>query len=131
IVQRLISRPFRERAFTTAVKSAYRNTCAITRIRMINGGGRSEVQAAHIRAVAEDGPDSIQNGIALSGTIHWMFDRHLISIDDNYRLLIAHKKIPNAIHGLLPADGAILLPSRPELRPHRSFLAFHRSKFKG
>ena len=58
IVERVTSRPFRDAAFAAAVKSAYINTCSITGLKIINGGGRSEVQAAHIRPVASSGPDS-------------------------------------------------------------------------
>ena len=47
-------------------------------------GGRAEVQAAHIRPVADNGPDSLRNGVALSSTFHWMFDRGLISVGDDY-----------------------------------------------
>ena len=36
----------------------------------------------------------MQNGIALSGTIHWLFDRHLISLTDDYRILLSHNKVP-------------------------------------
>jgi len=132
IVQQLIARPFRDRAFTSTVKSAYSDTCAVTGLKIINGGGRSEVQAAHIRPVASDGPDSVRNGIALSGTVHWMFDRGLISIADDYRLLLARDRIPDSAHKLLPPDGQVALPRRPELRPHRAFLQFHREHvFKG
>jgi putative restriction endonuclease len=126
IVQQLIARPFRDRAFATAVKSAYGDTCAVTRLKMVNGGGRSEVQAAHIRPVASDGPDSIRNGIALSGTIHWMFDRGLISMTDDYRLLVSKSRMPEAALKLLPPDGQVALPPRPEVWPHPSFLQFHR-----
>jgi putative restriction endonuclease len=49
IVERLVARPFREAAFAASVKSAYSETCAMTGLRIINGGGRPEVQAAHIR----------------------------------------------------------------------------------
>jgi hypothetical protein len=31
------------------------------------------VEAAHIDPVAADRPDRIQNGLALSGKVHWMF----------------------------------------------------------
>jgi putative restriction endonuclease len=48
----------------------------VTGLRIINGGGRAEVQAAHIKPVAAGGPDVVQNGIALSATVHWLFDRH-------------------------------------------------------
>lgn len=56
IVERMISRPFREAAFALGVKEAYANTCAMSGISIINGGGRAEVQAAHIRPVADRGP---------------------------------------------------------------------------
>ena len=49
IIQSLVSRPFRDRAFKQHVRSAYGNRCAVTGLRLINGGGRPEVQAAHIR----------------------------------------------------------------------------------
>jgi putative restriction endonuclease len=65
LVERVTSRPFRDAAFSGAVKSAYRNTCAVTGLKILNGGGRSEVQAAHIRPVAASGPDSVRNGLAL------------------------------------------------------------------
>ena len=52
MVEMTVSRPFRDRAFTTAVRYAYGNKCAVTGLMLINGGGRPEVQAAHIQPVA-------------------------------------------------------------------------------
>jgi putative restriction endonuclease len=133
IVERVVARPFRDAAFATAVKAAYENTCAITSLRIINGGGRAEVQAAHIRPVAASGPDSVRNGLALSGTVHWMFDRGLLSVDDDYSLLVAKGRVPDTIERLLNPSGKLNLPSmRQELRPHPQFLRFHRETvFKG
>jgi putative restriction endonuclease len=132
IIEQLVSRPFRDRAFALAVKAAYDDTCAVTGLKIINGGGRSEAQAAHIRPVADNGPDSVRNGIALSGTIHWMFDRGLLSIDDSYRLLVAESKMPAGISRLLPNDGRLRLPPDQDAWPHPTFLAYHRATyFKG
>lgn len=131
IIEQLVSRPFRDKAFSSAVKSAYHDTCAITGIKIINGGGRSEVQAAHIKPVEQNGPDSIRNGIALSGTVHWMFDRGLISIDDDYTLLIAKSYLPNTVTRLLGERPKLWVPERTELRPHPKFLEYHRRTFKG
>ncbi len=131
IIEQLVSRPFRDRAFSAAVKGAYNDTCAMTGLKLINGGGRSEVQAAHIRPVEQRGPDSVRNGIALSGTMHWMFDRGLISIDDDYTLLLAKDRIPDTIYRLLGGRRKLSLPTRPELRPHPKFLEYHRLSFKG
>lgn len=132
IVLQLVSRPFRDRAFAAAVKQAYRDTCAVTGLKIINGGGRSEVQAAHIRSVQQQGPDSVRNGIALSGTAHWMFDRGLISVADDYSILVAERHLPEAALRLLNAERRLSLPERAELRPHSRYLAHHRQTcFKG
>jgi putative restriction endonuclease len=56
IVEMTVSRPFRERSFMHNVRAAYSNRCAITGLRLINGGGRPEVQAAHIQPVASKSP---------------------------------------------------------------------------
>jgi putative restriction endonuclease len=132
IVERLLARPFRDAAFAIAVKTAYRETCAITGLKIINGGGRAEVQAAHIRPVADRGPDSLRNGIALCSTIHWMFDRGLISIDDDSSVLVARDRVPDTVRRLINPNGRVRAPERVDLRPHPHFLAYHRREiFKG
>jgi putative restriction endonuclease len=132
IVEQLVRRPFRDRAFATGVVSAYDKTCAVTGLRIINGGGRAEVQAAHIRPVEAGGSDSIRNGLALSGTAHWMFDRGLISIDDDYTVLLAEDRLPDAAKHLVRSERKLLLPNRDDIRPHKSHLKFHRDHvFKG
>jgi putative restriction endonuclease len=106
--------------------------CAMTGLKIINGGGRSEVQAAHIRPVEHRGPDSVRNGIALSGTMHWMFDRGLISVEDDYSLLLAKDRLPDTVGRLLGENTSLLLPERLEMRPNPKFLDYHRLEvFKG
>lgn len=132
VVELTITRPFRDQAFKTAVRLAYENRCALTGLQLINGGGRPEVQAAHIKPVSENGPDTIRNGLALSGTLHWLFDRGLISVSDEYRILIAEKKVPDQIRSMLNTNGEIIRPRDPNLRPSVHFLQFHRANiFKG
>jgi putative restriction endonuclease len=132
VVEQIVRRPFREAAFATRVKDAYENTCAMTDLKIINGGGRAEVQAAHIRPVAHDGPDSIRNGLALSGTVHWMFDRGLISVDDDWSILIAKDRLPDTVTRLLRDGRRLRPPTRPSLHPHVQFLRYHREHiFKG
>jgi putative restriction endonuclease len=132
VVEQIVRRPFREVAFASRVKDAYENTCAMTGLKIINGGGRAEVQAAHIRPVAHDGPDSIRNGLALSGTVHWMFDRGLISVDDDWGILIAKDRLPDAVTRLLREDRRLLPPKQSSLQPHVQFLRYHRECiFKG
>jgi len=132
IVERLIARPFREAAFAAVVKNAYDSTCAMTGLKILNGGGRSEVQAAHVRPVADRGPDSVRNGIALCGTVHWMFDRGLISVADDHSVLIARNRVPDQMLKLLLPDRRLRVPARSDLCPHPTFLRYHRERvFKG
>jgi putative restriction endonuclease len=132
LVERLSVRPFRDAAFVVAVKRAYGDTCAFTGLKIVNGGGRAEAQAAHIRPVANAGPDSVRNGLALSATAHWMFDRGLVSVDDDRTLLVARDRVPEAARRLFLPDGRILAPHRPDWCPHPQFLRYHRENvFKG
>lgn len=132
MVERIVSRKFRDVAFRRHVRKAYNNTCAVTGLRLINGGGRPEVQAAHIRPVEMDGPDTVRNGIALTGTAHWLFDRGLISFDDSYRILLSPHGLPDDLDKLVRRERTLILPEeRPELWPHTTYLTWHRSnRFK-
>lgn len=129
LVEQTLLRPFRDRAFRRAVRLAYDNRCALTGLKLINGGGRPEVQAAHIKPVADNGPDSVRNGLALSGTIHWLFDRGLVSIDEDMTILRAKNGIPEPIERLLNPSGRLILPTDPAQRPHPKFLKHHRDFF--
>ena len=131
-IEQVSYRPFRDRVFATGVKRAYDNTCAISGLRILNGRGRAEAQAAHIRPVAENGPDSVRNGLALSATVHWMFDRGLISVADDYTLLLKPAAIPESARRLINPERRLRLPAQRRDYPHRRFLQFHRRHvFKG
>jgi len=114
--------------FATGIKRAYDNTCAISGLRIINGGGRAEAQAAHIRPVHANGPDSLRNGVALSSTFHWMFDRGLISIADDYTLLLRDEAIPGDFLRIINEDRRLTVPDMPSHRPHPNFLKYHREQ---
>jgi putative restriction endonuclease len=130
VEQILVNRKIREASFRRQVCDAYDNRCAVTGLRIVNGGGKAEAQAAHIWPVAEGGPDVVQNGIALSGTAHWLFDRHLISLTDDYRLLISHNKVPKELQGLFAKHlERIHLPSDSALWPYSAYVARHRGAF--
>lgn len=130
IERALASRIVRDASFRRMVCEAYDDRCAVTKLRIINGGGRSEVQAAHIQPVSMGGPDVVQNGLALSATVHWLFDRHLISVTDDYRLLVAHNRIPAELRALFTSQNEpIHLPYDQKLWPHPSYLARHRERF--
>jgi putative restriction endonuclease len=125
----LASRKVRDRQFRKRVLDVYEGRCALTGMRLINGGGRAEAQAAHIMSVEAGGPDVVNNGIALSGTVHWMFDRGLISLSDEGDILLSRKI--NDIEGvrrLVYSSRKAKLPDSAAHRPDARYLHWHRSE---
>ncbi len=132
VVRLLLNRKVRNASFRRQVCDAYDNTCAVTGLQIVNGGGRAEAQAAHIWAVHDGGPDVVQNGIALSGTVYWLFDRHLIWLTDDYRLLVSHNKVPAELRSLFGRHSErICLPADQRLWPNQAFIGRHRERFAG
>lgn len=129
----LTNRLLREESFARQVKTAYHARCAMSGLSLRNGGGRPEVNAAHIRPVASRGPDTVQNGLALSGTLHWMFDRGLVSVDKDHAILVAKGALGMEEQArLLTPERRLILPDDPTDWPHPAYLAWHRENvFKG
>ncbi len=126
-MDQVANRAVRDRNFRKTVLRAYGERCAITGLRLINGGGRAEVEAAHIRSVEFDGPDIVSNGIALSGTAHWMFDRGLVGLSDDLEILVSRQaNDPDAVSSMLNSTGKLIVPNRLAERPRQAFVEWHR-----
>ena len=126
-IEQTIARIPRDRAFRKHVLDAYDSRCALTGLKLINGGGRAEVEAAHIKPVANRGPDTVRNGIALSGTVHWMFDRGLVGLSNDLDILVSRQaNDPDQIWDLVNDSRKAIEPANPALRPHPKFLEWHR-----
>lgn len=126
-VPQLASRIVRDRVFRRVVLRAYDQRCVVTGLKLINGGGRAEVEAAHIRPVEANGPDILSNGIALSGTAHWMFDRGLISLADDLEILVSRQvNDQEGVRAMINRSGRALTPQRASERPHPHFISWHR-----
>lgn len=126
-VNQLTNRAVRDRNFRKNVLRAYGERCAITGLRLINGGGRAEVEAAHIRPVERDGPDIVSNGLALSGTAHWMFDRGLVGVADDLSILVSRQSNDlEAVTAMINSSRKLLAPERLANRPRTEFVAWHR-----
>ena len=126
-VNQLTNRAVRDRNFRKNVLRAYGERCAITGLRLINGGGRAEVEAAHIRPVEHDGPDIVSNGLALSGTAHWMFDRGLVGLAEDLTILVSRQSNDiEAVTSMINSSGKILVPGRLANRPRTEFVTWHR-----
>ena len=56
-----------------------------------------------------------------------MFDRGLISLDDNYDIIVSRQvNNPDDIWRLMAPSGKAKVPDDPRLRPHPRFLSWHR-----
>lgn len=131
-IERLTSRPYRDVAFRRKVRAAYDYRCAMSGLRLRNGGGRPEVQAAHIRPVQSKGSDSVRNGLALSGTLHWMFDRGLLSVAEDMTILVSRNKVPSeVVDRLIVPNGKLCLPKDTNDHPHPVNLRWHRENVFG
>lgn len=127
----LQSRLFRDAVFRKLILHAYDRTCAITATINTDGADRYEAQAAHLWPVAAEGPDIEQNGIAVSGTAHWLLDKHAFTLNPDFTVRIMPGLIDPRFRALLPADGQrIRLPADTRLWPHAEFLDHHRAAFE-
>lgn len=126
-VRPLTDGEIRERNFQQTVLRAYGKRCAISGLRLINGGGCAEVSAARIRPSDQGGPDVGSNGIALSGTAGWMFERGLVGIADNFEIMISSRSNdPKSIGSMINDTGRLILPGRVSERPGAEFMNWHR-----
>jgi putative restriction endonuclease len=125
VVEQLVNRKVRDALFQRTVRDAYDARCAVTGLRILNGGGRAEIEAAHIRPVADKGPDSPRNGIALCRTAHWMFDRGLIGLKSGGLFDVNIAKVPEDARRMLRQDGKLILPNSNGLRPADKFVEWH------
>lgn len=124
------SGPKRDAKFSVRVLPAYNYTCALTRYRMIATNGTTPLDAAHIHQFKKGGSNHPTNGIALSKTAHWLFDRGFWSITDSLRVIVAENRFEEAgeqAYLLKRMVGReILLPVNPHFLPDPQSLAWHR-----
>ena len=72
----------------------------------------------------------MQNGIALSATAHWLFDRHLIALTDELALLVSHNKVPVELRTLFARQmQRIHLPANQRDWPYLPYVRRHRERF--
>ena len=92
--------------------------------------GTTAVDGAHIHQLKKGGPDDPRNGMALSKTAHWLFDRGFWPIGEDYTVLVKVDRFDEAggADQLLKRriNQRIHLPRNQEVWPGREYLAWHR-----
>lgn len=121
----------RSAAFKRKIPELYGYQCAITGLRVSTTRGPSLIDACHIVPWADSFDDTISNGIALCPNMHRAFDRGLISIGSDYRVLV-NKDLQEAesTHAIRPFEGKLLdLPKEAVHRPAPENLTRHRERW--
>jgi putative restriction endonuclease len=116
-------------AFREVILDIYNNRCCITGLDIPTVN-----RASHIIGWAErkDTRMDPRNGLCLSATYDAAFDRHLISLDDDYRIILSkeikeHTSSESLQTYFLKKEGdAITLPD--SYLPKKAYLEVHRSK---
>lgn len=81
--RRVIDAVVRDARFRRQVMSAYQFKCAVTGLTvgsLPEGRATRLLDAAHIRPVGDQGPDSITNGLSMTPTVHRLFDEGLVTV---------------------------------------------------
>ncbi len=143
--RRLVEAVTRDARFRRDVTAAYNFTCAVTGLTtgsMSRRRANQLLDAAHIRPVSDRGPDFVSNGLALTPTVHRLFDQGLISArwsGDALELARSPHLDPSMVESsdrgtiIRIQDGApLILPSDRKDWPSADQIRYHqREVFKG
>ncbi|MEX1187982.1 MAG: HNH endonuclease [Bacteroidia bacterium] len=115
--------------FKQRVPKIYNYRCAISGLQVSSTLSISMVDACHIQPWSLNHIDTIQNGICLTPTLHRAFDRGLIAISDDYRVIISESFMEdkNSSYAISQFNRKpLLLPHKKEYAPSLDFIAWHR-----
>jgi putative restriction endonuclease len=76
--------------FKREIPKIYNNTCCISEMKIDAIINVSMIDACHIVPFSVSYDDTVTNGIALCPNLHRAFDRGLIAIDENYKVVVSN-----------------------------------------
>lgn len=128
-----VSAQKRNEKFRKTVLGNYESRCAITgQLFILNK--LIEAEAAHIIPKERRGTDDPRNGLAMSRSVHWAFDKGIFTLTDQYEVII-HPKARGAKVQAFPLwdkEGSqIHLPKEKYYWPHPDALKWHQDKIYG
>lgn len=115
-----------QRAFKALVQEAYVRRCAVTGDRIV-----PVLEAAHIKPVASNGENRLDNRLLLRSDVHTLFDRGYLGIHPERRTLMVSPHLRRRwgngeeLYTLERAARPIPEPRRVVDRPNHEFLEWH------
>ncbi len=121
----------RSTIFKRKVPIIYKNRCAVTGLQINATFNISMVDACHIKPFSVSYDDTITNGISLSPNIHRAFDRGMLTIDKDYKVVVSNKFNENFVsdksYSIKQFHGKrIILPKDKRFLPNLENLEWHR-----
>jgi len=118
----------RNKDFTDQVLANYRYSCAVCGFSASLNKSVFGIDGAHIKWFSMDGPDSVENGLALCKTHHWAFDKGAISVSAiNHKILVTDKFIGRDKNSIEIIEGMKdkELMSYKDVEPAKQYLEWH------
>lgn len=115
--------------FKREIPKIYNNTCCISGMKIDSTINISMVDACHIVPFSESFNDTITNGIALCPNLHRAFDRGLIAIDCNYKVIVSNTfKEDESNYSIKAFEGKkIILPYQNDYFPLMENFEWHKT----
>jgi putative restriction endonuclease len=109
--------------FRVNVSDAYDWACSVT-----HGHSLPALDAAHIRPVADNGPNDVANGLLLRADLHRLFDHGYLTVTPDLHLEVSPRLRDDYSNGksYYPLHGSVLhVPDDEALRPAPEFRRWH------
>jgi putative restriction endonuclease len=120
----LVQPRYGQSSFRASLTSAYRFQCAITGETTL-----PTLEAAHIRPYKKDGTHDLRNGLLLRADFHKLFDRGLVTVTPEHRVVISGRIRDQWFNGKayyrLQGEPLKRLPDLPADRPDPEQLRWH------
>lgn len=123
----------RQEFFPKNIYHVYQSTCCVSEYGVRGPDIPQMIDACHIIPREEKRDDHIQNGIALTPTLHRAFDAFLFTITEDYRVKVSQRfrENPASPYHLRQFEGKeIRLPAHPAYRPDPRRLQWHNQQFQ-
>lgn len=131
-----VTEPMRRRDpnWRLAIIDSWDRCCAFCGYDGQLGGTPVGLDAAHVRWFAFEGPDALDNGLALCSLHHKLFDRGALGLDEQMRVLVSTSFTARttAGRGLYELHGRELKPRPGTVVPRAEHVGWHTTEvFKG